>query len=530
MTQKFDVVVIGGGAAGLSGATALARSRRSVLVLDSGSPRNAPAEGVHGFLTRDGMSPLELLAAGRAEVEHYGGQVVHGPAGTVRTVRGRAGSFEIIRADGSVVEARRVLLTTGLVDELPAVPGVRELWGGDVVHCPYCHGWEVRDRGIAVIGTSPHSVHQALLFRQLTDDLVYFAVEPLTGEAVSQLTARGVRIVEGPVAALEIADGHLIGVRRGDGTVVPRTAAVVSPGYTVGAAVVAELGLATVPHPMGGEVVDVDDRFRTSVPGVFAAGNVVDPSAQVVLAAGAGMRAGAMINFDLVTEETEHAVSEHQHEHEGVDLDAMFTQEHWDERYGAGDRIWSGKPNVALIAETETLTPGTALEVGSGEGADAVWLAARGWSVTALDISEVALTKGAAHAADAGVGDRITWKRYDARSDDDIQGTYDLVTASFMHLPQPSLGLLQRRLAAAVAPGGSLLLVGHHPMDMEAHPHPLWSRHPEMRFTAEEVAAALSAGEWETRAADTRARERKDPETGEVMTIHDAVLHAVRRP
>jgi 2-polyprenyl-3-methyl-5-hydroxy-6-metoxy-1,4-benzoquinol methylase len=229
---------------------------------------------------------------------------------------------------------------------------------------------------------------------------------------------------------------------------------------------------------------------------------------------------------------TEH---DHGHDHghgpdEDVDIDAMFTREHWDERYSSSDRMWSGNPNAALVEEAEGLTPGTALEVGSGEGADAVWLAGRGWRVTALDISDVALAKGAKHAQEAGVGDRITWQQFDARSGEPVQGSYDLVTAHFMHLPQPDLTELQARLAANVAPGGSLLLVGHHPMDLATTSHPLWDKYPEMRFTAEEVAATLPADQWEIVTTGTRPRERRHPETGEIHTIHDAVLRAVRRP
>jgi thioredoxin reductase len=161
--MTYDVVVIGGGAAGLSGALTLARARRSVLVVDAGSPRNAPAEGVHGFLTRDGITPAELVAIGRQEVARYGAEVVVGEAVAARR---EGDGFEVTLGDGTSVGARRLLVTTGLVDELPDVAGVRERWGKDVVHCPYCHGWEVRDQAIGVLGTSARAAHQALLFRQ----------------------------------------------------------------------------------------------------------------------------------------------------------------------------------------------------------------------------------------------------------------------------------------------------------------------------------------------------------------------------
>src|SRR5579859_5773744 len=144
-THTYDVVVVGGGAAGLSGALLLARSRRSVLVIDAGEPRNAPAAAAHGFLSRDGVSPLELLQLGRAEVRGYGGQLTQ--ARVLSVARGED-AFSLTLDDASVVSARRLLVASGLVDELPDVPGVRERWGRDVLHCPYCHGWEVRDQAV----------------------------------------------------------------------------------------------------------------------------------------------------------------------------------------------------------------------------------------------------------------------------------------------------------------------------------------------------------------------------------------------
>jgi thioredoxin reductase len=149
LTKTFDAVVIGGGAAGLSGATALARSRRSVLVIDDGSPRNAPADGVHNLLARDGISPTELLTIGRAEVRRYGGTIVTGEATSAR----RVGDVFDVRMTGNwSVRARRLLVATGLLDELPDVTGLRERWGREVVHCPYCHGWEIRDQALGVLG------------------------------------------------------------------------------------------------------------------------------------------------------------------------------------------------------------------------------------------------------------------------------------------------------------------------------------------------------------------------------------------
>src|SRR3954470_17042604 len=149
--QQYDVVVIGGGAAGLSAGVALSRARRSVLVVDAGKPRNAPAHGVHNYLGREGSAPADLLADGRAAVAGYGGEVVAGSVVAAERIPGEEIRFRVVLGDGEVV-ARRLLVATGLVDELPDLPGVRELWGTDVLHCPYCHGWEVRDQAIGILG------------------------------------------------------------------------------------------------------------------------------------------------------------------------------------------------------------------------------------------------------------------------------------------------------------------------------------------------------------------------------------------
>jgi len=307
-TETADVVVIGGGAAGLNGALMLARARRSVVVIDSGAPRNAPADGVHGLLGREGMPPGELLERGRAEVRQYGGRIVDG---TVASAARDGDGFVVTLADGRSVRARRLLVATGLVDELPDLPGVAERWGRDVLHCPYCHGWEVRDRAVGVLASGPMSVHQALLFRQLTADVTFFSHKlPPTAEQAEQLAARGIRVVDGEVAAVEVADDRLTGVRLRDGRVVRRDAVVVATRMVARADLLAGLGLRAVEHPSGvGEYVPADPTGRTDVPGVWVAGNVTDLTAQVGAAAAAAAMAGAQINADLVMEETQAAVA-----------------------------------------------------------------------------------------------------------------------------------------------------------------------------------------------------------------------------
>src|SRR5215211_2139488 len=259
LRDGYDVVVVGGGAAGLSGALMLARARRSVVALDARAPRNAPAAGVHGLLARDGMRPAELLELGRAEVRRHGGQVVAGEVtGAARDTEG----FAVALADGRSVRARRLLVTTGLVDELPEIPGLRARWGRDVVHCPYCHGWEVRDQAIGVLATGPRAVHQALLFRQWSAEvtLLTHTMAPPTGEEAEQLAARGIGVVDGEVAALEVVEDRLVGVRLGDGTAVALDALAVSPRMVARAGFLAALGLRPAEHPSG---LGTQDRKST---------------------------------------------------------------------------------------------------------------------------------------------------------------------------------------------------------------------------------------------------------------------------
>ncbi|KRV48525.1 thioredoxin reductase [Wenjunlia vitaminophila] len=298
----YDVVVIGAGAAGLNAALVLGRARRRVAVVDSGAPRNAPAAHMHGFVSRDGTPPAELLAVGRAEVSGYGAELLRARVAEVRP------GFYVRLADGRELKARRVLVATGLRDELPEIPGVRERWGKDVLHCPYCHGYEVRDQPIGVLGTHPHSVHQALLLRQWSADVVYFPHhQGPTDEDRERLAAHGVRVIDGAVRRLVVTGDRLHGVELAEGRVVPRTAVFLGPRMVPNDDLLTALGCARDEDGW----VTTDATGRTTAFGVWVAGNVATPRAQVVTAAGMGSSAGIAINDDLLLEDVERAVDAH---------------------------------------------------------------------------------------------------------------------------------------------------------------------------------------------------------------------------
>ncbi|MFE2941521.1 NAD(P)/FAD-dependent oxidoreductase [Streptomyces sp. NPDC059255] len=311
--ETVDVVVIGGGAAGLNGALMLARSRRSVVVVDSGTPRNAPAAAMHGFIVLDGTPPSEILKRGRRQVRAYGGQIVFGEVASAEPAEPVEGDlrFTVTLADGRGVTARRVLVATGLRDVLPEVPGLAEHWGRGVVHCPYCHGWEVRDEPIGILATSPASVHHALLFRQLTDDLVYFTHgTDLDEDARARFVARNIRIVETGVQEVVGKDGALAGLCLVDGTFVARRVIAVATRLQARTEGLDGLKLLMedLPDDMGRRFASAM-AGTTDVPGVWVAGNATDPTAQFGASAAAGALAGSRINALLATADTDAALA-----------------------------------------------------------------------------------------------------------------------------------------------------------------------------------------------------------------------------
>jgi thioredoxin reductase len=301
--SNYDVVVVGGGAAGLSAALVLSRARRKVLVLDGGRPRNAPAAHMQGFLSRDGMPPDELLAQGREEVRSYGGRV--DSADVEGLTACPQGGFRVLFGGGQHVTSRMVLAATGLRDELPDIPGLRERWARDVLHCPYCHGHEVRDRALGVIGATPDAVRYAQIVRQWSADVLFFApVGMLSGSQRTELTARAIGIIEGTVREVRTADDRLRGVEMDDGRVIAREALFVPPRFVPNNDLLVSLGVD----------LDEDGWVRTQaggatgVPGLWVAGNLANPRAQVITAAGEGSAAAIAMNAELVDDDVRKAV------------------------------------------------------------------------------------------------------------------------------------------------------------------------------------------------------------------------------
>ncbi|NDZ77181.1 NAD(P)/FAD-dependent oxidoreductase [Streptomyces sp. SID10853] len=303
---SYDVIVIGGGAGGLNAALVLARARRTVAVVDSGEPRNAPSAHMHSFLSRDGVPPLTVLEAGRAEISRYGVVRIDGRADQVEAAE--AGGYVVRLEGGATLDARHVVLATGLRDELPEIPGVRAMWGEDVHFCPYCHGYEVRDRPIVVLGVHPASPGQALLLRQWSPHIVYVPhSRPLTDEERERMDARGVEVVEGPVSTLLSKDGRLHTVELADGRTVECAGVFLFPAMTPNDG--AFDGLGCEKDEQGWLVTDRSGR--TSRPGLWAVGNVTDSRAQAVTAAGMGAAAAFALNHDLVDEEIERDLAAH---------------------------------------------------------------------------------------------------------------------------------------------------------------------------------------------------------------------------
>jgi len=306
--KLWDSVIIGGGAAGLAAGIVLARARFATLIVDGGEPRNGPADHMHGYPTRDGMAPKEFLATGRAEFTRYDGTLVSGAVTDAR--RAEDGVFELQLADGSSLRAASVLVATGLTDELPDIPGLAQGWATDVHHCPHCHGYEVRDRDIVVIGSAMTAVslHLAALMRRYSASVTFCVngVEVSPAER-RRLTAYGVRLLDAPVTRVGDDCHSPVVVELADGDRLACDAIFVAPRPVPHDRILTTLGAAK--DPASGLIV-VDAQGATGVAGLWAAGNVVNPRAQVVTAAGAGSTAAIAMTGWLLEREMSAAVAE----------------------------------------------------------------------------------------------------------------------------------------------------------------------------------------------------------------------------
>ena len=332
MSTEYDVVVLGGGAAGLSAALTLGRARRRVLVVDDGLPRNRFASHMHTVLGHEGLDPAELLERGRAEVAFYGVALTTDRAVDVREERSDDGEIRlrITAASGAELSARAIVLATGLTDRLPEIPGLAGRWGTRVLHCPYCHGWEVRDARLAVLVSSPVGLHQAQLIRQWSERLTVFTGSvDVPAEIAERLGARGIALVPGRVVEVSAADGGsghdggpladgsgvaagAIAVRTEDGTVTVVDAIFTASAPEPNDGALAGLGLDRTELPMGqGSFLAVDATGRTSHERIWAVGNVTNPALGVAASMGAGTVAGGMLNMALISAEFDAAQRAH---------------------------------------------------------------------------------------------------------------------------------------------------------------------------------------------------------------------------
>ena len=304
MAESWDCVVVGGGAAGLSAALVLGRARRRTLVVDDGNQSNLAAPGIGGLLGHDGRPPAELYEMGRQELAAY-------PSVEVRTgtvvggVRDDDG-FVLDLGDGRRERTRRVLLATGMQYRPPEIPGLAALWGRSVFHCPFCHGWEVRDQPLAVLGRGDRAVHQALMLRGWSDDIVVLTDGPaeFSDDDRARLAAADVAIDERAVVELVSENGELAAIAFGDGERLQRRGLLVATTLHQRSSLADDLGAdqgdAT---PIAADPVDVDALMRTTSAGVFAAGDLSAPMPQVAAAVAAGSLAATAVVQSLLTDD-----------------------------------------------------------------------------------------------------------------------------------------------------------------------------------------------------------------------------------
>lgn len=295
----FDVIVVGGSSAGLSAALTLGRARRKTLVFDDGQPCNRFSHASHGFLTRDGVAPGELLQIAREQLHLY--NTVEFCAGTVQAIASSADGFEVETAAGDHYAARKVLLATGLKDVLPAIPGIEALWGSSVFHCPYCDGWEVRDQPLVVMGSTPATFHQTMMVHHWSPHLTLCTNADWnpSPEQRQLLDKNGISLNEKPIARVEGENGQIQQIVFADGSALSCKAMFIHPEAQHRTPFAEMLGCAVNEQNR----VQVDVLGRTSVSGVYAAGDLANPMRSIAASVAQGAAAGAGINYDLIVED-----------------------------------------------------------------------------------------------------------------------------------------------------------------------------------------------------------------------------------
>lgn len=517
-SEPWDTIIIGGVVAGLSAALMLGRARRRVLVIDAGRPRNRFAAHMHALLGHEGIDPAELLRIGRADASAFGVEFMDVSVTRVDGGPGEpsSGDLTVTTDDGTSYSTRSLIVATGITDRLPEIPGLAERWGTSVLHCPYCHGWEVRDRRLGVLATSPMALHQVQLLRQWSDDVVLFAglIQPLDAPTRTRLGARGIRIVDQAVVEVLGAGDTLTGVRLEDGTVVDLDAIFTGGTPEPHDRMLEPLTLDRSDGSMG-NVIAVDAVGLTSDPRVWAVGNVVNPGANVPLAMGTGSFAGAAVNAALVTREFDAAVATHRTPQAPIDF--------WEQRYAGAERVWSGRVNATLAAIAGGLEPGRALDLGCGEGGDVIWLAENGWHATGVDLSPTAIDRARTAASARGLTEQTTFVASDLSTYTDTVD-YDLVTASFLQSPVelPREQIL-RAATEFVAPGGRLLIVGHAAAPAWAPPEHM---HDVVFPTPDGDLAALQLDptKWQTLVCEVRERAAAGPDGSHAVLLDSVVL------
>lgn len=292
-----DAIIIGGSFAGLSAAMYLARGLHDVVVLDTGTPRNRFSPQSHGFFTHDGSSPAEMLASARTQLRQY--STVHFQEGDAIAATGSKGAFAVRLQSGETMEGRRLIVASGVRDILPKIEGLAERWGKSVLHCPYCHGYEYAGKRLGVLYANEGSLHHARMISNWGLTTLFTNGADLAEEATAVLSGHGIQVASDPILALHGKDAALSHVETASGGNPEIEALYVAPGIEVRGPVAGMLGC-TMQHTPGGSILSVDDRMMTSVPGVYAAGDVAAFPSMVARAVADGSLAGAMVSQSLI--------------------------------------------------------------------------------------------------------------------------------------------------------------------------------------------------------------------------------------